>query len=137
MLPLRYRRRWQLISLVILLGVLVAAMVPGVGIWGDKAISLIWFQGIDKWVHGFTFLGLSVWFSGLYARATYWRIGIGLLAFGIVIELCQRMVSYRTSEWFDVAADAAGITVGLLVAVVGVGGWCLQAEEYFARRRSD
>jgi len=120
-------------SLIILLIVLAAALMPAVWFWDDKVSALKWFKSIDKWLHGVTFFALSLWFTGLYNKSSYWRIGIGLLAFGLVIEACQRLVIYRTAEWMDVGADAAGIILGLVVGAVGIGGWCLRAEERFAR----
>jgi VanZ family protein len=137
MLPLRYRERWQLAGLFLLLLALSAALMPAVWFWDDKSKAWSWFGQIDKWVHGVTFFVLAVWFCGIYRRNSYWRIAIGLLAFGMFIELCQRMLSYRTAEWFDVAADAAGIVAGLIVGLAGMGGWCLRAENYFARQTSD
>ena len=120
-------------SLIILLIVLAAALMPAVWFWDDKVSGLKWIKSIDKWVHGVTFFALSLWFTGLYKKSSYWRIGVGLLAFGLVIEACQRLVIYRTAEWMDVGADAAGIILGLVVGAVGIGGWCLRAEERFAR----
>ena len=90
--------------------------------------------GADKWLHAATFLVLAVWFSGQYARHAYWRIALALLAFGIVIELCQRMVTYRTGDLLDLAANAAGIALGLLVAVAGAGGWSMRVENWWLRR---
>lgn len=133
MLPLRHARRWQLASLIILLIVLAATLMPAVWFLDDKVSALKWFKSIDKWLHGVTFFALSLWFTGLYNKRSYWRIGIGLLVFGLVIEACQRLVIYRTAEWMDVGADAAGIILGLVVGAVGIGGWCLRAEERFAR----
>ncbi len=128
MLPLRHARRWQAASLAILLMVLLAALMPAVWFWDDKLKVLSWFENVDKWLHGVTFLVLSVWFTGLYRTKSYWKIGLGLLVFGLFIEVCQRMVSYRTADLVDVAADAAGILAGLLIGAAGVGGWCLRAE---------
>ena len=122
-----------MVSSIILLIVLAAALMPAVWFWDDKVSGLKWFKSIDKWMHGVTFFALSLWFTGLYNKSSYWRIGIGLLAFGLVIEACQRLVIYRTAEWMDVGADAAGIIMGLVVGAVGIGGWCLRAEERFAR----
>ena len=113
MLPLRYARRWQIASFLILLLVLVAALMPAFWFLDDKAAALSWFNKYDKWVHGVTFLALSIWFIGLFQRAAYWRIGVGLLIFGLVIEYCQRMVSFRTADWLDVGANTAGIALGL------------------------
>ena len=135
MLPLRYARRWQVASLVILVLVLAATMMPAVWFWDDKVKMLSMFRGVDKWSHGITFMVLSLWFAGLYQKRSYWKIGLGLLAFGLVIEACQRLVSYRTADWLDVSADAAGIIIGLVIGAVGVGGWCLRAEDRLAKHR--
>ncbi len=135
MLPLRYARRWQVASLAILLLVLAATLMPAVWFWDDRFKALSWFEGIDKWLHGLTFLALSLWFTGLYRQRSYWKIGLGLLAFGLGIEACQRMVSYRTADWLDVGADAGGIILGLVIGAAGIGGWCLRAENRLAKRR--
>ena len=133
MLPLRYAARWRVASLILLLIVLAATLMPAVWFWDDRFKALSWFQSIDKWFHGITFLGLSIWFTGLYNKGAYWRIGLGLLAFGLLIEACQRMVTYRSADWMDVGADAAGIILGLVIGAAGIGGWCLRAEEFFAK----
>ena len=133
MLPLRHAARWQMASLVLLLIVLAATLMPAVWFWDDRFKALSWFESIDKWFHGITFLALSIWFTGLYNKGAYWRIGLGLLAFGLLIEACQRMVTYRTADWMDVGADAAGIILGLVIGAAGIGGWCLRAEELLAK----
>lgn len=135
MLPLRYSRRWQVASLAILLLVLAATLMPAVWYWDDRFKALSWFEGVDKWLHGVTFLVLSLWFTGLYRKRSYWKIGIGLFLFGLVIEGCQRMVTYRTAEWLDVGADTVGIILGLVIGAAGIGGWCQRAEEILAKRR--
>ena len=135
MLPLRHVRRWQLASLIILFFVLAMALMPAVWFFDDKVKALSWFESVDKWLHGVTFLVLSLWFTGLYRTGSYWKMGIGLLLFGLVIEACQLMVSYRTADWIDVGANAAGIILGLVIGVAGIGGWCLRAEERLAKRR--
>ena len=71
---------------------------------------------------------LAIWFAGQYRRRSYWRIGIGLIAFGALIESCQGLVSYRSAEWLDIVADAAGIAVGLGIALAGLGGWSVWVE---------
>lgn len=134
MLPLQYARRWQSASIFLLLAVLAATLLPAVWFWQDKIEILNWIANIDKWLHGATFLVLSIWFAGQYRPLSYWRIAVGLLAFGLVIESCQRMVSYRTADWLDVAADAAGIIIGIAVATAGAGGWCLRVEGWILRR---
>jgi len=137
MLPLRHAWRWQMGSVFLLLAVLAATLMPVVWFWSGKVELLVWIASIDKWLHGVTFLVLTVWFAGQYRPLSYWRVVVGLLAFGLIIEVCQRMVSYRTADWFDVAADAAGITIGIAVAIAGAGGWCLRVENWFHNRSAD
>jgi len=134
MLPLRHASRWQAASLFILCIVLIAALMPAYWYWDDQTQALRWFRNTDKVLHALTFLILSVWFSGLYRRDSYWKIAVGLLVFGLLIEACQRAVGYRTADWADVAADATGIVVGLMIAMAGIGGWCLKVEEAFNKR---
>jgi len=136
-LPLRYVRRWQIASLFFLAFVLAAALMPVFWFLDDKAGVLSWFARSDKWVHGFTFLTLSIWFTGLFHKKSYWQIGIGLLFFGLIIEACQRLVIYRTADWADVGANTAGIILGLAIGAGGMGGWCLRAEERLTKYNSD
>jgi VanZ family protein len=135
MLPLRYASQWRVASLILLAFVLCSTLMPAVWFWDDRYKMLSRFDGADKWLHGITFLMLALWFVGQYSNRSYWKIGTGLLAFGFGIEICQRMVSYRTAELYDVGADAVGIILGLAIGVAGVGGWCLRAEEQFAKHR--
>lgn len=121
--------------MIILILVLALTLMPAVWFFDSKVKALVWFESVDKWLHGITFLTLSMWFSGLYRKGSYWKIAIGLLLFGLVIEACQLMVSYRTADWIDVGADAAGIFLGLAIGVAGIGGWCLRAEDRLIKRR--
>ena len=129
MLPLRYARRWQAAGIAVLVLVLGFALAPA-GDMHDMAI-----MPSDKWLHGVTFAFLTVWFSGQYRPRSYWRVALGMLAFGAFIELCQRMTSYRSAESLDLLADAIGIAVGLAIAAVGAGGWSLRLETWLASRR--
>lgn len=124
-------------SMTILLLVLIAALMPAIWFWNDRATVIFMFDSVDKWLHGVTFLVLALWFAGLYPRKAYWRVGVALLGFGLVIEACQRMVGYRTADWFDVGADAVGIVAGLLIAVAGFGSWCLRVEDRLANIGAD
>ena len=84
------------------------------------------------------FLLLAIWFSGQYSRRNYWRIAVGLFIFGVLIEISQRMVAYRTSDWMDLLADSVGILLGLAIAVAGVGGWSMRFEQWLqGRAKSD
>lgn len=131
MLPLRYARRWQAAGMVALFCVLVMALAPAILFSFEFNAGGI---GPDKWLHGLTFAVLTVWFSGQYAARSYWRLALGMLAFGALIELCQRLLVYRSAETMDLLADAIGIAVGLAIALAGVGGWSLRFEDWLQAR---
>ena len=135
MLPLRHARRWRLASAILLIFVLVGALMPAI-LWPVRREYVDWWIGADKWLHAMTFVILAIWFAGQYQARSYWRIGLGLILFGFLIEGCQRLVTYRSSEWFDILADAAGIIVGLTIAMAGLGGWSLRVEEWYSRRNA-
>ena len=137
MLPLRYSKRWHAASMMLLLFVLAATMMPAVWFWSDRHVFLTWFVDVDKWLHGITFVILALWFAGQYRPGSYWRIGIGLILFGFLIEGCQRLVTYRSADWFDIWADTAGIVVGLSIAAAGIGGWSLRVENWYLRPTMD
>lgn len=134
MLPLRHVQLWRVLSATLLLCVLLAALAPTW--WFDsRAQALLWLENADKWLHAVTFLGLSLWFAGLFARSAWWRVAAGLMLFGFVIEGCQLMVGYRMADWIDIGANTLGILLGLALAGAGLGGWGLRFEDWYSRTR--
>lgn len=133
MLPLQHASLWRTLSILLLIVVLLGALSPT--FWFDsKAKALVWFEHADKWLHAMTFAGLTIWFAGMFARSVYWRIAIGLTVFGLIIEACQLLVSYRIADWVDVGANTIGIIVGLAAAAAGLGAWGLRVEDWYSRR---
>ncbi len=131
MLPLRHEKRWRLAGIVLLLAVLASTITPTLWLWPPPSEILL----SDKWLHLLTFLFLSLWFTGQYARSSYWRLLVGLTAFGVLIELGQRMIPYRSGEWMDLIADIAGIGIGLIIAIAGLGGWSVRFEQWLEQER--
>ena len=136
MLPLRHAHVWRIADVVLLVSVLVFALTPAAWFLDDAARTVSWMRNVDKWLHGMTFLALTLWYAGQYRPRSYWRIAVGLLGFGTFIELCQRMLSYRSADWLDMGANTAGIVLGLTIAVAGVGGWCQRVEAWYAGRQA-
>jgi glycopeptide antibiotics resistance protein len=134
MLPLRHAGLWRFLSVILLLVVLAGTLSPSV--WFDSKVeALTWFENADKWIHGLSFLFLSIWFAGLWERRAYWRIAVGLMLFGFIVEGCQLLVSYRTADWLDIAANTVGIIVGLTAATAGLAGWGPRLEARYLRIR--
>lgn len=132
MLELRYAGAWRAMSVIALLAILGATLVPSDWLWFDDPSFR--YRVSDKWMHGITFAALSLWFCGQYARSSYWRVALGLLAFGILIEIAQRVVGYRSADFLDLAADMVGITAGLLLGLTGIGGWTPRLEDWLQKQ---
>lgn len=132
MLSLRYARRWLIAGIGLLLLVLGLALVPEDWLWGNDAMPSMLLS--DKLMHGITFMVLALWFSGQYAPHSYWRLVLGLAAFGLLIEAIQRMVAYRTADGMDLLADLIGVGIGMAIALAGAGGWCLRFEKWLENR---
>lgn len=134
MWPLEFARFWRSTSAVLLLLVLVATLIPVDWLFDDSDSTFTLFEHADKLAHALTFLLLALWFAGQYR--SLFRIGMHLLAFGVVIELCQWVTGYRSADWVDMAANTAGIIMGIGIATTGFGGWCQRAENWYLTRNA-
>jgi VanZ family protein len=105
---------WLGLWCLCMLTVLVLALIP------LKQSS----QGIphaDKLAHAVAFAGLAVLAVAVWPRR-WWPIALGLLGYGAGIEVMQGAITVaRQPSWQDLAADAAGIALGLWL-----GHWALR-----------
>lgn len=104
------RRLWGALLALLLLAVAWLAFSPAPPPQVDT--------GWDKANHALAFLVLAVLAElALWPRpARHWLSAAGLLAYGALIEVVQSRLPARSAEWSDLAADAVGITIGLLLA---------------------
>ena len=70
----------------------------------------------DKYGHLLAYGVLMLWFAQLY-QGPRRRLAIsGLVALGVALEYAQQWTGYRSFEAWDIAADAAGVLLGLAAA---------------------
>lgn len=69
-----------------------------------------WFPEADKLRHAAAFFVL--WLLGVRAGYRPWGLALGLLAFGVGIEVAQSFTPSREPSVLDVLADLAGIAAG-------------------------
>jgi len=102
--------RWALLLLAALITVLALVPAP------PQQMDLGW----DKLNHVFAFAVLAVCavFGWRSPRAARLAVLLALLAFGGAIELLQLQVPNRSGEWSDLGADAIGIGLGALLALL-------------------
>lgn len=134
MLPLRHSALWRNAGWALLSIVFALTLLPPAWLWPGDVSASGWLPASDKWAHGVTFALLAAWFCGQYARRDYLRLGIGLVAFGGVIEICQGLVGYRSMDVLDFGANAVGVLVGTLAAARWFSGWSVDVEAWWYRR---
>ncbi len=69
----------------------------------------------DKVKHAAAFAAF-VWLGWRAGYREALHLGGGLLALGAAIEVAQFFTPWRSAEWADLLADAAGIALGLWLA---------------------
>ena len=125
MLELRYRWLWVTASVVLVLGV----------IWGSLQTSLDFPApaGFDKGEHFCTYLILALWFTGLFPRGRYWAIVGVLLLLGLLVEISQYLMhAGRMADPYDMAANTAGVALGIAMALIATGGWSLKVDAWLS-----
>ena len=94
----------------------VMAVRPPVG---DPHLSLS-----DKALHAAAFAVLAALAAVAFRRAALWRIALGLLAFGGLIEIVQGLpIVGRDADVRDLVADAAGIAFSLPLSALVLRRW--------------
>ncbi|MCU7373052.1 VanZ family protein [Paucibacter sp. O1-1] len=108
----QHRRAWQLLLAVLLLVISYLAL--------SSAPPPTLDSGWDKLNHLLAFgaLGFCA-FVGASTMRSRWLWGpLGLLGYGVLIELLQSQLPPRSADWRDVLADALGIALGLALAAL-------------------
>jgi len=124
MRPLRFRYLWLFGGLCLIGLVLYTTLMP------SSALPITVTN--DKAAHAITFVILMVWFCGIFKLRFVPLVAVALLLFGILIELLQQSLAYRSAELADGLADIAGIALGWVLAVSGLQHWVEWVESWFA-----
>jgi VanZ family protein len=127
MLPLRHRGLWIALSVILVAAVTYGSLQPDFG--PDVPANF------DKVEHFSAYLGLSLWFTGLFARSRYWVVAVALVAFGLAIEAAQDAMQLgRSAEALDMVANVLGVACGLAIALGWSGEWTRRFEAWLATR---
>ncbi|MGN6513665.1 MAG: VanZ family protein [Lysobacteraceae bacterium] len=108
--PLRHARRWlalwwAAVAAVVLAELLPAMLLPPVPAGGDKLEHLA----------GYGALALGA--VQLFERRALWRVGLGLAALGMALEVAQgTLTATRSFDFADELANCAGVLLGLATA---------------------
>lgn len=74
------------------------------------------FNWWDKAQHAIGFGTLTVLAVLAYPEVSKLRMGLMLVALGVLIEVLQYFSGYRFGDWQDAVADGVGVLLGLVLA---------------------
>jgi VanZ family protein len=114
MRTLRYVYFWLAGGILLLSAVLYFALSPTSGAAVIPS---------DKAAHFLVFTALMLWFGGVFRLKRAPFVALGLLAFGVLIELLQSRLEYRSAEVADALFDIGGILLGWALAATSLGRW--------------
>ena len=84
----------------------------------------------DDWVvHILGFMVITIVFCGPLQQRFRNKIFIGALVFGVLIEIIQLTIPYRTASLTDMSANLLGLALGWLYLRSKYGDWCLGLEK--------
>ena len=104
-------KHWATISATAL--ILIVVLLPG------SAVPDVGLSGIDKLVHFSLFYLWSLAIRFDFKANFKWLVGwLAGIAFSYLTEVLQQVVEGRAFDYYDIAADVIGLTVGLLTGSV-------------------
>lgn len=104
----RASRFWRITLVLLSCAVSYLALAPHPE---QQPVSLGW----DKLNHLLAFVALAA-VGALGFVGAWGRLALGLLAFGVLIEVLQGFTPSRSADWNDLLADALGIALGFALA---------------------
>ena len=123
------RLEWML-GVVLMIAATVACLVPGHDLPGMFELN-------DKASHMAGHGALALYFTGLVPRRNWWKIFLYLMLFGAVIEMAQHYMHLgRNGDARDLLANVIGVSLGLLVGLLGVSRWPELVAWMFGRREA-
>jgi hypothetical protein len=107
---LRFPNLWLAIGFLLIMFVIVVSLMP-------NPPHVAHFSGNDKLGHFAAYIAITFWFDQIYTRnRARWRLALAFVILGISLEYLQRLSGYRTLEYADMGANAAGVLCALLLA---------------------
>jgi len=92
------------------------------------------FTGGDKFCHLAAYALMTIWFGLIYLPGRrYSLLGVGFILMGVLLELAQGLMGYRTLDIKDMTANAMGVLVGWLLAKTSLSLTLLRLEDILTK----
>jgi VanZ family protein len=123
MLTLARPGLWIAGACLLCVAIVVGSLLPG---------PLVAMPGIsDKLEHAGAYFLLTSWLAGMVERGRYLGVAVAALLLGAGLEVAQGLLTTtREADLHDLAANAGGIGLSLVLAYLGLGGWAGRVERW-------
>lgn len=126
---LRLRPLWLILGWTLVLLIVYESLTPA-------PLEIDVPQG-DKLGHVAAYLALMSWFANIYEDAgERYACAFGCIALAVGMEFAQRLTATRSYEVADMAAGAAGVLAGWLLAPPRLPNYLRLAERAIGARRN-
>lgn len=109
------RGAWLVVAIVLAVLAAVAALIPPRGTPGIEVADLG--ETLATVLHGVGYAVLAA--TAMLAQRQPRPIPTALLviAYGVLLEIVQGALGQRSAQWVDLAANSAGVVLGIVVAL--------------------
>ena len=118
---LRFHCWWLTVGWLLVLGVVYSSLTPNPVDVSPLVLG-------DKLAHFGAYLVLMLWFAQLYARRRHRIIAGWLVLLGVVLEVVQGGLGYRTFDLADMLANTLGVVTAWWLAATSLGHWLRRCE---------
>jgi len=116
--PVRFLRLRHAIGVLLVGSIVYLSLTPHpVELPGERG---------DKYGHVLAYATLMFWYALFYLRLrARMRLAVAFVCMGVALEFLQGLTDYRTFDVADMVADALGVSMGWLAAVLRLrhGEW--------------
>ncbi len=126
---LSLRSLWITGGVILVVAIIYLSLMPSPGGLMPQALN-------DKSGHVIAYFVLMLWFAGFWQRRWHLRLAAVFFALGMGMEFLQGFIELRVSEGLDMVANGLGVGLGLLLARLGLDGWCGFIERLLGRAGS-
>jgi len=124
---LRFPNLWLAAGFLLVSLVIVLSLMP-------HPPHMAQLRGHDKLGHFAAYIGLTLWFGQIYVKARIrWTIALAFVVLGISLEYAQLLSGYRSFEFADMGANAAGVLCALLLVQTPLSRCLAMAEKSVLR----
>ena len=124
---LKFVQFWRSVGAVLVMGAVIVSLIPAPYKFSTSHMDKLW--------HAITYAGLMFWFAQLYGNAVHWRLALGFVALGAVIEGLQHLTGYRMAEVADAIANTVGVLLGWALFRTPLGRMLRHFDRLLARAR--